>query len=308
MKQPFRSVFRKILSLVLALGIVVGLNVGSSILQWALISRDNQQRALAKPATTKSSVRRKSPTQWHHHGRQVNISYTNEMFDVRPRVFEPWPSDQPLPCLPPERDMFTKKDGPATAGFLFVKTYKTASSTSAGVNLRIAKSVAERGNNQFPFCQARFDHAKPWNRHGTLYANRTLEESFLWAIIREPTKRAVSQFFHFQVSRAGVSPTDENFQSFLKRDMFKNYYIRTLSMTPVHHKTINDHTTANEILRAYNFIGVSERINEVSWCWQQFWLGRPTSRSNLCEDSSHCDCHSVFHPLYPSPLWCSLCL
>jgi hypothetical protein len=160
--------------------------------------------------------------------------------------------------------MFGKKDVPATRGFLFLKTFKTASSTSAGVNLRIAKSVAQRHeNHSFPFCQARFDHAKRWDGHGTLFANRTLEESFLWAILREPTKRVISQFFHFQVSRAGVSPTNENFRKFVKRDMFKNYYLRSLSMRRVRRNETNDHTIANEIMQAYNFIGVSERIDEV---------------------------------------------
>lgn len=270
MKRLLRMLVPRSLCFALALGIVVSLSVGNSIFQWTRISRSNQQRTLATPDITKaSSVRRKSPSKYYQHHYDpliplANESYTTETMDVRPRVFEPWPLDRPLPCLPPEKDQSTKKDVPAINGFLFLKTFKTASSTSVGVNLRIAKSVAQRGNHPFPFCRTRFDHAKQWDRHGTLFANRTLEESFLWAIIREPTKRAISQFFHFQVSRAGVLPTDDNFRQFVQRDMFRDYYIRSLSTRRVRRNETIDHTIANEIVQAYNFIGISERIDEVS--------------------------------------------
>ena len=163
-------------------------------------------------------------------------------------------------------------------GFFFLKTFKTASSTSAGVNLRIARNVARRvqkeqqsqvddtsnnNNVTFDFCKARFDHGQPWHRHGaTLFGNRTVHQSFLWAILRHPTQRAVSQFFHFAVSRKRQAPTDENFYRVMQMDK-KNYYIRSLSLTRFFKNKDDGFAVANQIIQDYDFIGVTERIDEV---------------------------------------------
>lgn len=193
---------------------------------------------------------------------------------VRSRAFAPWPKDHPLPCFPPDGVMTPERmkvphDSPVSEGFFFLKTFKTASSTSAGVNLRIARNVARRRQEQdgnqtdFHYCKARFEHGKPWNSHGsTLFGNRTIGKSFLWAILRHPTRRAISQFFHFKVSRWGVQPTDENFQR-TTRHHKKNYYVRSLSLKPFRDDRHDGFQVANEIIQDYDFIGVSERIDEV---------------------------------------------
>ena len=169
----------------------------------------------------------------------------------------------------------------AFRGFLFLKTYKTASSTAAGVNLRIARNVAARrfqnttstaaaavntntNVSSFDFCNARFDHGQPWHRHGlTMFGRRTKAQSFLWAILRHPTRRAVSQFFHFKVSRRGIEPTDKNFMAAMQEDK-KLYYIRSMSTRRrVQVGRDDGYAVAREILQDYDFIGVAERIDEV---------------------------------------------
>lgn len=197
---------------------------------------------------------------------------------VKPRAFAPWPANLPLPCFPPDGIMTTDKvqvphNSSVSQGFFFLKTFKTASSTSAGVNLRIARNVARRlqekqsddvnNNATFDFCQARFDHGQPWHRHGaTLFGNRTIFKSFLWAILRHPTQRAVSQFFHFAVSRKGQAPTDENFLRTMQKDK-KNYYIQSLSLKRFFKNKDDGFLAANQIIQDYDFIGVTERIDEV---------------------------------------------
>eukprot|EP00977_Amphora_coffeiformis_P015234 scaffold4457_cov169-Amphora_coffeaeformis.AAC.11 len=196
---------------------------------------------------------------------------------VHARAFEPWPMDKPLPCFAPDGIMTPQRvkvphNSSVSEGFMFLKTFKTASSTSAGVNLRIARNVARRrqkhgqphndADEHFHFCKARFEHVKPWKFHGsTLFQNRTIGKSFLWAILRHPTQRAISQFFHFKVSRDGIAPTDENFRQAMQVNK-KNYYIRSLSLKPFHDQKHDGFTFANEIIRDYDFIGVTERIDE----------------------------------------------
>lgn len=183
---------------------------------------------------------------------------------VQPRAFDPWPSGVP-PCFPPDGVMTPKRvkvphNESVSEGLFFLKTFKTGSSTSAGVNLRIARNEARRQDKDYHFCKARFDHGKPWKHHGaTLFGNRRPRHSFLWAIIRDPTKRAVSQFFHFKVGRQKVSPTDANFIQAMRADKSK-YYIQSLSL-----QNFSEHDTmeaANQIIQDYNFIGITERIDE----------------------------------------------
>jgi hypothetical protein len=148
-------------------------------------------------------------------------------------------------------------------GIFFAKTFKTASSTCAGVNLRIAHKLARRQERNFDYCKARFDHGHPWRHHAsTLFGNRTARESFLWAILRHPTERAISSFFYFQVSRHKVAPTEANFRRFLLGDK-QNYYITSLSTQRFHNLRDDGIVFANRIINDYDFIGTSERLEEV---------------------------------------------
>ena len=84
----------------------------------------------------------------------------------------------------------------ARTGFLFEKLMKVGGSTAAGVNARIAWRLGRaRG---YRWCRARWDHS---SAYALDYHHRHRAQSFLWTVVREPTRRAVSQFFHFQVSR-----------------------------------------------------------------------------------------------------------
>lgn len=219
----------------------------------------------------------------------VNSTLTEialETRSVNPRAFDPWPADRPLPCFPPDGLMIengpiaVRHNRPVKKGFFFLKTYKTGSSTSAGVNLRIARNTARRQRRDFDFCRARFDHGHPWKFYGsTLFGNRTIGESFLWAVLRDPTKRAISQFFHFKVSRAGWAPTDANFFRTLRVDK-KNNYVRTLSLRPFHDDEHDGFDFANQIVKDYDFIGVTERIDEVRSIMFLRWLSFSESNTS----------------------------
>ena len=190
-------------------------------------------------------------------------------------------------CVPAESDWPLRQKDPARYGYLFVKPYKTGSSTASGVNLRLARNAAYRqyynrtnvsssssSSSSVPnmMCLARSDHVQA----SQAFARRETSKSFLWTILREPSRRLVSQFFHFQVSRRKIEPTDVNFASYVQEgpsDMLHDYYYRSLSLRPYpateattvdpggpDNRTMMD--LANHILREYDFIGITERMDE----------------------------------------------
>jgi hypothetical protein len=191
----------------------------------------------------------------------------NSFSGVIARPFLSWPNGTLLPCYPSREDwkhvrvQFTA----INRGFFFVKPFKTGSSTTSGVHLRIARNVAKRRTKlNTTLCASRFDHGPDYYPGYTLFRDRIREESFLWTVIRNPTTRAVSQFFHFEVSRHKIEPTDQKFKTFLRtKDPIQDYYIRTLyTKDKFDRQSINPITAANTILRSYNFIGITERLDE----------------------------------------------
>ena len=220
-----------------------------------------------------------------------NASRDASLMDIQPRAFPSRPLDK-FPCFledPKKRwwEVSKNSSSPLQEGFFFLKTHKTGSSTGAGIHLRIAQRVAARKTNKqsmdastrkhgnatlpsttnFPMCRSQFDHS---TARKMKYASRRPETSFLWSILRDPTERAISQFFHFEVSRRMVEPTEENFQNFLlsKRARTNGYYLRTLSFRdfPTNKTALKQARIVSkivqEIIDGYNFIAIMERMNE----------------------------------------------
>jgi hypothetical protein len=192
---------------------------------------------------------------------------STEFSGIITRPFPPWPLNASFPCFRPhERWMeMSVQFTPTTNGFLYLKPYKTGSSTASGVHLRIARNVAKRSTeSNFDICHTRFDHGPDYNTGFTLFRNRIPEQSFLWTVLRDPTQRAISEFFHIIVSRQKKEPTDHNFKQFLRQSAhITDYYYRALDTrvkyTRISHKPI---PSTNFILQNYNFIGITERMDE----------------------------------------------
>lgn len=188
---------------------------------------------------------------------------------VTPRAFPKWEGN--FPCYEPEENWYATQiqRSPAHTGLLYMKEMKTGSSTLSGVTLRIAKQVALRTTTKFKICKARFDHSLAVELD---YRNRIRDKSFLFTVIRKPTKRATSQFFHFQVSREKKEPSDVNFQKYLKHPLFNNYYFKSLSLQrsqmairkkPSKLGPANSAgSIVNQMLKDYDFIGITERMDE----------------------------------------------
>ena len=195
----------------------------------------------------------------------TNVTIARE---IVPRAFHRWPANRPLPCSPTELDRnehtVSKRRGTDT-GFLFLKPFKTGSSSSAGIHLRIARNVARRQDfADNVTCKAIFDHGpQPFPAH-SMFSNRTAENTFLWTVIREPSKRVVSAVFHFFVSRRKQEPSVVNFERFLMgngKHKYRDYYLRSLHTGKQFQREVDDPIdAANDILESYDFIGITERL------------------------------------------------
>lgn len=205
-----------------------------------------------------------------------------ESLGIEPRRFSPWNKNTRLPCYRPEKDWqdLDKGKTPLKKGFLFVKSPKTGSSTGSGITLRIAHNIGRRHN--YSTCKSRFHHSTGLHMK---YAERNKKRSFLWSIVRDPTSRAISEFFHFRVSRNEVEPSDKNFIKFLKSEFLPDLQLRYLTLKKYEGmqrgKSMDGNYTmivdaVNTILLDYDFIGVTERMDD-SAVALQLLLGLETS-------------------------------
>jgi hypothetical protein len=170
---------------------------------------------------------------------------------------------------------------PSDTGFLFVKTFKTGSSSAAGVNLRIARNLARRlgptklssgvsgrddkksSSSPLRICKARSGHAQA----SINFRERDASRSFLWSIVRDPSSRILSHFFFFHVSRGGKELSDTWFAKYLQnRKREEGHYLDYLSLVPYDRKALDASGGAakfiNAILDSYDFIAVTERMEE----------------------------------------------
>ena len=190
------------------------------------------------------------------------LVYNEDSSLVKARAFDSWPADRPLPC-PPQLEIHPNE--PKRRGFLFLRPFKCASSTTQSVNFRIARNEARRQHKRSPFCRVSAGHGPQPYPAADTFGDRRPEASVLWSVIRDPTARAVSHFFYVGVRHGYYKPNAED----LKDDLFNdeppnrphNYYVRILSL-----EYFEDNSDpiefSNQILQDYDFIGVAERLDE----------------------------------------------
>jgi len=178
-------------------------------------------------------------------------------------TWESWPEDNPFPCFPGESKMKTVpvQRSPSDTGLQFVREMKTASSTVAGVLLRLAHRKGAFLLDEGGLCRMRVDHSSAQHQK---YADRDKKRSYLISLLREPTKRAISHFFHFHVSERKTDPTDANFQTFFRdgAEKWSNYYTKDLTMRDIDLQEEPHGEIVNDILTQYNFIAITERMDE----------------------------------------------
>jgi hypothetical protein len=268
--------------------------------------------------------------------------------DEMPTVIYPSYPQIPWPCfsaetgweIEPVPDWHPSHTTPTNRGLVFIKLLKVASTTAAGIHLRIAErerhrrqsikstttNVEERSsfnndnNKRRPrptnifmparlvsdsptndLCLMRFRHgmassvvnsrawphawAHPSSRHPSLESPRLQRARHLrvWTMVREPTVRAMSEFFYVYMVRHGWEPTAERIIEFLQgqhsgatRQPYSHYrtWLSTTSAGAI--ATLeewNNHGPEfiHQILSDFDFVGVTERFDESLVVWSFLW-------------------------------------
>ena len=104
----------------------------------------------------------------------------------------------------------------------------------SGINLRIAARHKPKRSKRN--CGCTYRHFKAASLG---VSSRNAEKTDLWKFIRDPTSQFVSQFFHFRVSRNGVSPTFRNLKNYVKREYTSASYPQINFINPQQFKLNN---------------------------------------------------------------------
>jgi hypothetical protein len=162
-----------------------------------------------------------------------------------------------------------------TEGILLVKNHKAASSTAAGVALRIATQYGKNGGRAWN----RWHHTK-----GVEYTRRHPQRSFLLTTVRDPAARGLSRVFYSFMTKLKQPANDFNVMKWLQYDQVSVgtvnkqgghqlvYLTLRENMLPyiswdekykdkvLHQDLVERHV--QYILQDYDFILVAERMDE----------------------------------------------
>lgn len=178
----------------------------------------------------------------------------------------------PFPCFPADRLFNDSRKlahlmiaAPATKGLLFHRPVKTGSTTVAGTIMRIAHTKRHLAKNKnatnTPCCLHRANHGTAYSTFK--YHLRDKTKSFLFSILRDPTKMIISKFFHFSISVGQRVPTDAFFQKDALSYSNGNQYIRDLALENVPNpNTAIYGPIVKRIIDGYDFIAITERLDE----------------------------------------------
>lgn len=149
-------------------------------------------------------------------------------------------------------------------GLVFVKTPKAASSTGAGISLRIAKQVGNRLYNTS--CSVNYTHPFAFFRG---HAKRSPNKSLLWTIVREPVERQLSAYSFFFLTRRGLTTaniTNTNITDFLTNSKGGQFqYIATRKRKSEYLESASlkqRQDLVGNLLQFYHFIAIAERMDE----------------------------------------------
>ncbi len=241
---------------------------GPSSLLWH--ERDMENALSNNLATDPNNKKRSS-----HDPPMFDIDVSN--YQGPARAFPKW--TKPFPCFPAPRKLMVTH--PSKYGLLFQRPHKTGSTTVAGIIMRLSHRRAQRhvkDQNKEPsldvekksqdlFCQHRANHGSAVHYQ---YAKRDKSKSFLLSIVRNPTRRAISHFFHFGVVAYRNEPNDANFRHHLLTRLHTSDLLQDLSVHLINGTITSDAKTnlhyypkvVQDVLQEYDFIAILERFDE----------------------------------------------
>ena len=192
------------------------------------------------------------------------------------RAFPLWSHD--FPCGPLEAEYTMRTRGPATEGIFYIKDLEASSAIFSGVTARIARSMGRRqqqkngertiANDMLRNTTASVCTTRLISQRAIRFRDRLPHKSFLWSVVREPVARLVSkyyQFGHVKNKGSALKTTLSRFQNYVFNSENQDYgfYFRSLGINRKMNPYQKEHETdTRELLESYDFLGVSERMDE----------------------------------------------
>lgn len=135
---------------------------------------------------------------------------------------------------------------------------KAASSTMAGITLRIAHRVASRIYGDESVCTNRFTHIMGLNRPGELFSNRDRSRSFLFSTLRDPAKRAFSRilFSHGKAVEKRKQKEDKS-----NVGLADSFILQSLNTTEISHQFGVSDIKRGGFQVAYTIMNVSDELS-----------------------------------------------
>lgn len=163
-------------------------------------------------------------------------------------------------CIPRRIHKVTSlRERHVKSGLYMVKVEKTASSTSAGVTIQIARNVAEQQYKSAQPMECTYHAA-----HGRAYAYRQ-DPYFMWTVLRDTRKRALSHYNFFVVSREKAHNTPH--EMIQRMQEYKSLQLKSVSnryFNTRKHATARDivDIMRDDVFGSYGFVGLSDRMDE----------------------------------------------
>ena len=199
-------------------------------------------------------------------------------YDGFARAFPVWRNNH-FPCGLLEDKYTMRTRTPATEGFFYVKEVEASDVMFSSVTARIARNMGRRQQQQ------QITNNNDMHKHNNTTANvcttrlvsqrarrfrdRTRDKSFLWSVVREPVGRLLSKYYHYgQVATTRISKRGtplSRFQNYVfnSENQDYGYYFRSLGVDRKFNPYKKEHEAdSRELLESYDFLGVSERMDE----------------------------------------------
>lgn len=135
---------------------------------------------------------------------------------------------------------------PAHEGLLFQRPVKTGSTTLTAIILRLVERYLPKQSSGMTRCKYRAMHA---TSRSLEFGKRKKNQSYLLSVVRDPTHKAISRYFHFDVSIGQKVPTDEHFIQIMRRVYNQNNLVDDLTTRPT--VNMNKEQIAQQILGTY---------------------------------------------------------
>jgi hypothetical protein len=139
-----------------------------------------------------------SPLYWPSSTKTTSVKnkHTASWMDPYTVTYEPWGGRKTKATHEADYSWCLGEPNPKLSGFVFAKLYKTGSSSAAGVHLRVAETVGRRIHGINVSCVSHHNHPYLLNNR---MKQMDRDKSFVWTMIRQPTKRVVSAYYFYRM-------------------------------------------------------------------------------------------------------------